>query len=707
MDLVIGTRNNPAAVDRLIGELKSIQLTSATLYVGYPILTTADNSIALDGILTCVEHGIIIFDLEAAKGPADWDATEERQSDLEIALKSKLIRHKDLTLRRDLAVPIHVVTYLPITPVTEIESDSIVIAVQGRLTKALRELKGMDAKYVRPLNAAIQQVATIKPLKKRQAVQRPDSRGGKLKVIEREIANLDRWQKKGAIECPEGPQRIRGLAGSGKTVVLALKAAYLHAQHPDWQIAVSFQTRSLYGQFRDLIRRFTFEHLGDEPDWKRLRVVHAWGSQGDPGLYSTITQGNDLPCRDFSYGKSKYLAAGAFEGVCQEALSALESSKPKELFDALLLDEAQDFGPNFCRLAYASLKAPKRFVWAYDELQSLKETSIPPVEELFGTDEEGEPLVKLRNMESQPQQDVILPICYRNTPWALSTAHALGFGVYRTEGLIQMFDEPSLWADIGYEVVTGSLDAGSKVTLARRKDATPEFFADLMSPEDAVQCVAFESEAEQSAWVAKQIRTNLEKDELEPSDILVIFSNPVSVPTDAGPLIAQLRKYGIASHIAGVTRGPDEFFLSDSVVISGIYRAKGNEAPMVYVLGAQYCHQGWGMIRRRNILFTAITRSKAWVRVCGVGEGMQQLCDEWGRVGSNDFHLSFQVPTAEELQTLRKIHRDRTEDEIHRVEKSTKSLIEILALIEKEELTLEDLPRHVRRKMAKLLGDTK
>jgi superfamily I DNA and RNA helicase len=218
-----------------------------------------------------------------------------------------------------------------------------------------------------------------------------------------------------------------------------------------------------------------------------------------------IVQANGIPCRDFSYGKSRYLAAGALEGVCREALLELQDRQPKQVFDALLLDEAQDFGPNLFKLAYSSVKEPKRFVWAYDELQSLKETSVPGLAELFGKDATGEALVKLRNIDSQPQQDVILPVCYRNTPWALTLAHALGFGVYRTDGLIQMFDEPSLWSDIGYELVNGSLDPGSKATLARRKDAAPEFFSKMLDHKDAVHCQGFENDAAQVAWVAEQI----------------------------------------------------------------------------------------------------------------------------------------------------------------------------------------------------------
>ena len=69
-------------------------------------------------------------------------------------------------------------------------------------------------------------------------------------------------------------QRTRGLAGSGKTIVLALKAAYLHASHPEWRIAVTFLTRSLKEHFRRLITYFTIEQTGEGPDWKYLRVIH-------------------------------------------------------------------------------------------------------------------------------------------------------------------------------------------------------------------------------------------------------------------------------------------------------------------------------------------------------------------------------------------------------------------------------------------------
>jgi transposase-like protein len=73
----------------------------------------------------------------------------------------------------------------------------------------------------RQLGAPGATLRLIEPAKKGAAVTNPSSRGAELKETENGTASLDQWQKAAAIESPEGPQRIRGLAGSGKTVVLS------------------------------------------------------------------------------------------------------------------------------------------------------------------------------------------------------------------------------------------------------------------------------------------------------------------------------------------------------------------------------------------------------------------------------------------------------------------------------------------------------
>jgi superfamily I DNA and RNA helicase len=322
----------------------------------------------------------------------------------------------------------------------------------------------------------------------------------------------------------------------------------------------------------------------------------------------------------------------SFQGICEELLRKVEEKPPSPIFDALLIDEAQDLPLAFFRLAYYSAKTPKRIVWAYDELQNLGAYSMAPPEELFGSDPDGRPLVTLRNIAGEPHQDVILPVCYRNTKWALATAHALGFGIYREEGLCQFFQDPGLWNDIGYEVEQGDLASGEQVRLARRSDCSPKFFETYLDPADSVQAHVFANEDKQVQWIVKSIKENLAKDELEPDDIMVIFPDPLTVRKKASPLIAALTKSRIPAHIVGVTSSRDEVFVPDSIAISGIRRAKGNEAPMVYVANSDYCWGGPALIMKRNILFTAITRSRAWVSLSGCGDAMEKLRDEIKKV---------------------------------------------------------------------------
>jgi superfamily I DNA and RNA helicase len=88
---------------------------------------------------------------------------------------------------------------------------------------------------------------------KKRNVAKNNYRGAKLKLLEDSIPNLDDIQSKAIIVTVPGVQRIGGLSGSGKTIALALKAAYHHILHPDWKIAVAFHARSLKSQLKQPI----------------------------------------------------------------------------------------------------------------------------------------------------------------------------------------------------------------------------------------------------------------------------------------------------------------------------------------------------------------------------------------------------------------------------------------------------------------------
>jgi superfamily I DNA and RNA helicase len=309
VDIVFGSIAQSQPIRQLV-ECLSSQPATGTLYVGYPIYKTVDEVIFSDALLTTAEHGVVVFDLSTPAPSGGGDLTswvqelQDRQDQLYLLLANRLMSTPELTSRRKLAIDIRVVSFLPELPAVDLP-DGVLIADHESLAGILADFGPLDSRYLKPLNAAIERITNIKPTNKRASVRRADSRGAILKLIEREIANLDVWQKKGAIEYPDGPQRIRGLAGSGKTVVLALKAAYLHARHPGWSIAVTFHTRSLYQQFQDLIRRFSFETMNDEPDWTKLRILHSWGGRSEPGLYTEIARAYGADTKDICVGEDR------------------------------------------------------------------------------------------------------------------------------------------------------------------------------------------------------------------------------------------------------------------------------------------------------------------------------------------------------------------------------------------------------------------
>jgi superfamily I DNA and RNA helicase len=115
-----------------------------------------------------------------------------------------------------------------------------------------------------------------------------------LSKLEEEIASFDQKQRQVALTVIGGPQRIRGLAGSGKTIILAMKAALAHIENPNSRILITFYTRSLRDQLTRLITRF-FRHFAEgEPDWRRVHVRHGWGRKDLPGVYREACVRSDI-----------------------------------------------------------------------------------------------------------------------------------------------------------------------------------------------------------------------------------------------------------------------------------------------------------------------------------------------------------------------------------------------------------------------------
>lgn len=708
--IVNGTTKKPISSRRLAHFFAGKPEYNGILYIGYPIIGTSEGSFPIDALLVSRELGLVVFSLVEGREIGEIQTV---QDDSFNKLESKLRSHRSLVSGRALQVTIHPVTFAPAREdAPSLSEHGYPVCNEHNLKDCLDGFDWVAPHYYESLVSVLQSISSIRKGRKSREIKKADSRGAKLKRLEDSIANLDNLQGRAVIETVEGVQRIRGLAGSGKTIILALKAAYLHAQHPDWKIAVTFQTRSLKGQFRRLINTFAIEQTSEEPNWDNIQILHAWGAPGGgdrTGMYFKFCEKSGVEYRDFGYAKRNYRQGTEFNGVCLEALNACPNMIGE--FDAILVDEAQDFPPSFLRICYEMLTGEKRLVYAYDELQNLSSESLPSPEEIFGNDSNGQPKVRFADhQEGKPQQDIILEMCYRNPRPLLVTAHALGFGIYRPPvpeigtGLVQIFDNKQLWKEVGYEVAEGSLQDGSEVRLVRSAESSPEFLETHSPIEDLVQFHCFESIEDQAKWVADSIIYNLREDELRPDDIVVINPDPISTRQAVGPVRKILFQQKIPSHLAGVDTSPDVFFdvAGDSVAFTGIFRAKGNEAGMVYIINAQDCFGPYGnMAINRNRLFTAITRSKAWVRVLGVGPKMAGLQAEFFKVRENNFSLNFRYPTDPQRKHLNIVNRERSEDDRRRATQKKGELDQLLEDLESGRVLPEDVGVDQLKRLAK------
>lgn len=701
--VVRGTNDKPAASEMLAEFFESDpnSPTGGELFIGYPITTAAEGKRPIDAVYVSPTIGVVVFDV--VEGPELGDFAE-RQDDHLRRVDVKLRSHRDLVHRRTLLIAINTITYAPalgnlleVDPVYPVAGTTGLAAILSNLEA---EAPSQDV-YAHTISA-LQSVSGIRRAATVRSVSAPHSRGSVLKALESSIATLDAQQSSAVIETARDVQRIRGLAGSGKTVVLALKAAYLHAQHPDWRIAITFQTRSLRAQFKRLINNFTIEQTGDEPDWAKVQILPSWGAPGGgdrDGVYHRFCSENGVPYFNLNSAKAEFGGRDPLGNACS---FALESAKTiEQTFDVVLVDEAQDLPPEFLRMCYQMLGADKRLVYAYDELQTLNNSGLPPAEEIFGSGPDGRPLVTFSEPDvGQGRRDIILERCYRNSRPVLTTAHALGFGVYRArpEGtgtpLVQIFEQKDLWTEIGYQVESGQLQDGQSVTLGRTSKSSPEFLENHSPLDDLIQFQRFDTAVEQADWLASQVQTNLTIDELVANDIIIINPDPLRTRNNVGIIRRKLFDLGIDSHLAGVDTAADIFFQPDhdSVTVTGINRAKGNEAGMVYIVNAQESlNSTVNLARIRNRLFTAITRSKAWVRVTGVGAEMDLLIAEFDRVKAHNFRLNFIYPTVSERAKLQVVHRDMSRTAATKLKRYGQYLNDLAMDIQSGEFYPEDL----------------
>lgn len=697
MNIIWGSTSKPESSKLLAEYFSHDDDDESTLYIGYPILSGLEHGNTVDALLLSKTAGVVAIQIIEGRNLTEVESVQE---DIYSKLYSRLFSNRKLSKKRQPLFSLEIATFAPIQKQNEFNEDYPVFSTAESLKKWIKEIPPANQDIYNLVVSTIQSLTNIRGKRAQRATEKDNSKAAILNRLDDSIANLDARQSSAVIETIEGIQRIRGLAGSGKTIILALKVAYLHASEKDWNIAVTFNTRSLKGMFERLINTFYIDQTGEEPDWNKIHILHAWGSAGDTnrGIYYEACINSGAEYLDFGVAKYKFGYDNAFDGACKSALEYIENKKVTLVptYDAILIDEAQDFSGSFLKLCHLLLTDQKRLVYAYDELQTLDEKTLPSPEELFSTE--------LTNIDGQPKKDIILEKCYRNSRQILTAAHSLGFGIYTDDNhLVQMFDNSSLWSDIGYAVTDGELQEGSMVQLERTRESSPEFLENHSPEDDLIQFKSWPDNETQEEWIVSEIEKNITEDDLRPEDIVVINPNPLTTRDSVGAIRSKLLAKGIDSSLVGVSSSRDTFTSAGKVSFTGIHRAKGNEAGIVYIINAHYCYKGSGLAKKRNILFTAMTRAKAWLRVSGVGDSMIGLHGEFTRLRENDYKLKFTYPTKEEREHLRLINRDLSTEEKRIFNKKKAEIERSIESLNKGEITIDDLSDEALANLRNLL----
>lgn len=442
--------------------------------------------------------------------------------------------------------------------------------------------------------------------------------------------------------------RIRGLAGSGKTILLVKKMAYLHYIHPEYKMAYVFYTISLKQFIQNLFIRFykDFDKF-NEPNFDNIKILHSWGGNKAEGFYSSL-------CKNFNVEKKTiadvFSKNNKFGIVCNDLLENIKHLSSTGVYDKIFIDEAQDFPIEFFNLAKNVLNPSGNIFYAYDELQSLNEVdiSMPTKKEIFG---------------DEPCNDVNLKVCYRTPNEILVTAHALGLGIYNIENgktkWANMIQDLSTWESIGYEIKEGQLKYGSAVTLQRKK----QNFEQINNP---IEFSIHENDIEQYQYISSEIYRLITEEDVKPEDILIIDLNSLSINEDYPLFKNEFYKYFTFDedkndYLANVNIVNKDnglkFRVPNSIPFTTIFRAKGNEANIVFILNTHSLTNVYSYARNR--IFTAMTRSKFKVYLSGQ-KTIQKYIDEYNLVKQNNFELTFTYPTVTELKELKTIAKQES-----------------------------------------------
>ncbi|CZY24250.1 Superfamily I DNA and RNA helicases [Enterobacter hormaechei] len=639
--------NNPEAgrLYNILNELdheEKLHLHEAELYYDFPLYKDDEDNLVISPLMLVSRlYGIIIFYLSNCHERDAEDVLKQNDSALEniySQIFSRLLKQKYLRKnRRELNISVESAIFAPyVDAQKDYGTESEVIVSKASIENFIQQFENPVAEDIYSEAAS-----TIEGGKGLIRVKQRDIEGfseeSKVKIIsglESSIARFDSNQLGSCVNEVDGIERIRGLAGSGKTVVLAMKVAITHLRNPDKKILYTFSTKALYQHVKRLITRFYRQFDDLDPDFENsIDILHAWGGGNAAGVYYNACQNNSA--RFINFGEAQRIAPKEpFSYACK---MLLENHEIKDQYDYVFVDEAQDFDSSFLQLCL-KLSREDKMVFGLDVFQNIFQTGSPSIEEILG---EGKNL----------SLDKFLNSCYRTPCATLVCAHAVGLGVYGNP--VQAIKTPEDWKNLGYQVegVHGErFNSGEKISVYRSEETSPTLYnadKDKLIITQHHDNIDYECE-----WVAQKIKHDIFNEGLNASDILIVCADDKHFKNYYDRLSWSLSQHNIdVNNVNADKYNISDFSIDNKVTYSTIHKAKGNEGYSVYIVGSECLYHNPN-VKNRNLLFTAMTRTKGWLTMTGIGHSANELFFEIQQAKDNVPFLRFNYPDSQILDKI-------------------------------------------------------
>lgn len=186
------------------------------------------------------------------------------------------------------------------------------------------------------------------------------TRFGEFLSTKTDIELLDEEQRKMARQLGDGHRIIFGVAGSGKTVILIARAKFLALKYPNWKILILCFNKVLSNYLSKILKVSNYPTI-TVSHYHKLTI-------------KKIKSGDDAISSEFKELEAKYdkYNSDFYNNQIPKLFMKKITSEPDFTFDAILIDEGQDFSELFYESIVKILNpATNSLLIAYDGLQGI------------------------------------------------------------------------------------------------------------------------------------------------------------------------------------------------------------------------------------------------------------------------------------------------------------------------------------------------